>query len=80
MWNFLGDEKYPIGSYYHKSPPNAAMYWNTFDQFIVNDGLASDVALDKIKFVEDINNEKVIGKNGKNVISDHFPLYFEIGE
>lgn len=80
MWNFLGDEKFPVGSYYYSSPQNKAMYWNTFDQFIVNEELASEVALDKIKIMQNIDTIPLANKNGEPIVSDHFPLYFEIGE
>lgn len=80
MWNFLGDEKCPIGSYYYSSPQNAAFYWNTFDQFIVNEELADEINLDKIEFVTNIGTLELGNKFGKPIVSDHFPLYFEIGE
>lgn len=80
MWNFLGDEKSPIGSYYYKSPSNQAMYWNTFDQFIVNKELVKEVNLKKIKFINFIGTLQLGNERGEPTISDHFPLYFEIGE
>lgn len=80
MWNFLGDEKYPVGSYYYKSPDNAAMYWNTFDQFIVNGELAEDVMVERTKLIDHIDTLQLANENGEPVVSDHFPLYFEIGE
>lgn len=80
MWNFLGDARNPVGSYYYKSPQNEALYWNTFDQFIVNKELADDIDLNKIKFVTSLGTIKLGNERGEPVVSDHFPLYFEIGE
>lgn len=80
MWNFLGDMKHPIGSYYYGSPQNAAFYWNTFDQFVVNSELADEINVDKIEFVRCIGALKLENENGEPTVSDHFPLYFEIGE
>lgn len=80
MWNFLGDEKFPIGSYYYKSASNSALFWNTFDQFIVNNIFANKVILEKIKFIDTVSDLPLYNRNGKPTVSDHFPLYFEIGE
>lgn len=80
MWNFLGDEKKPIGSYYYVSPQNKAMYWNTFDQFIVSKELVEAVDLKKIKFIDCIGTMQLGNERGEPKVSDHFPLYFEIGE
>ncbi len=80
MWNFVGDEKLPIGSYYYRSPQNAAMYWNTFDQFIVSEELVEEVILDKIRFIDSIGTLQLKNERGEPEVSDHFPLYFEIGE
>lgn len=80
MWNFLGDEKYPIGSYYYSSIQNKAMYWNTFDQFVVSKELIKDVNIEKIKFINCIENVRLENERGEPIISDHFPLYFELGE
>lgn len=80
MWNFLGDEKKPTGSFYYATSENKAMYWNTLDQFIVNAELADCVLLDKIKFIDVVNGEVLMDEKGKPLVSDHFALYFEIGE
>lgn len=80
MWNFLGDEKNPIGSYYYRSPQNKAWYWNTFDQFIVSKDLADEVDLKKIEYINSIGTLKLGNDCGEPTVSDHFPLYFEIGE
>lgn len=80
MWNFLGDEKKPIGSYYYPTSQNAALYWNTFDQFIVNEKLVDVVDLSKIKFITTVGTLELADESGRPKVSDHFPLYFEIGE
>lgn len=80
MWNFLGDEKRPIGSYYYSAVQNRAMYWNTFDQFIVSKELIKDINIEKIKFISCIDNVSLENERGEPTISDHFPLYFELGE
>lgn len=79
MWNFLGDEKRPMGSYYYDSPGNEALYWNTFDQFVVSPSLVDEVKKDKIQFVNCFDEVVLENRNGKPKVSDHFPLYFEIG-
>ena len=78
MWNFLGDEKKPIGSFYYKTPQNCAFYWNTFDQFVVNEALVNHVILEKIKFIDVVGKTVLHDKNGKPSVSDHYPLYFEL--
>lgn len=80
MWNFLGDRMLPPGSYYYTTPHNKALFWNTIDQFVVSKELANDVNLEKIKYITNVGGIELCNKYGHPSISDHFPLYFEIGE
>ena len=75
---FFGWWKKPIGSYYYKSPQNSAFYWNTFDQFVVNEALANHVVLEKIKFIDVVGEIPLHNKKNKPNVSDHYPLYFEL--
>ena len=79
MWNFLGDEKRPMGSFFYNSPGNEAFYWNTFDQFVVSPSLVDEVRKESIHFVNRFEHIVLENRNGKPKVSDHFPLYFEIG-
>ncbi len=79
MWNFLGDEKRPMGSFYYNSPGNEALYWNTFDQFVVSPSLVDEIQKDSIQFLNRFGSVVLENRNGKPKVSDHFPLYFEIG-
>lgn len=79
MWNFLGDERRPMGSFYYGSPGNEALYWNTFDQFVVSPSLVDEVKRDSIHFVNCFGDVILENRNGKPKVSDHFPLYFVIG-
>lgn len=80
MWNFLGDEKRPMGTYYHKSPGNRALYWNTFDQFVVSSALADKVNTERIEIISQIRGVTLTKKSGIPGVSDHFPIFFEIEE
>lgn len=80
MWNFLGDEKCPMGTYYYQSPRNQALFWNTFDQFVVSSVLVDRVNTEHIKIINKIGNVSLAKDSGIPKTSDHFPVYFEIEE
>lgn len=78
MWNFLGDSNEPLGTYYYSSNQEESLYWNIFDQIIVSVDLIKDVNTDKIKIIDAIGTE-LLGKKGIPKVSDHYPLFCELG-
>ena len=77
MWNFLGDEKEPCGTFYYTSTPDHSRYWNTFDQFVVSPELMNDI--EEVKIVKDIGEISLGDEHGIPKISDHYPLFFKLG-
>ncbi len=77
MWNFLGDNVEPHGTFYYGSTPDHSRYWNTFDQFVVSPQLINDIG--DIKIVNKIGKIDFGNRNGKPKVSDHYPLYFKLG-
>ncbi|MCM2982295.1 endonuclease/exonuclease/phosphatase family protein [Niallia circulans] len=78
MWSFLGDENFPMGTYYYPASHYNSLYWNIFDQLLVRPSLADNVSYENIKIVTDISGIDLSDKVGKPKVSDHFPLYFKI--
>lgn len=79
MWNLFGDKVLPSGTYYYSSARDRADFWNMFDQFLVSPELIDEVDIEKVEIVTDIGNVKLYKRSMIPDISDHFPIYFEIG-
>lgn len=78
MWNFLGDYKKPLGTYYYSTNQEESIYWNMFDQIIVSSELINDVNVENIRIIDSVGT-CMLGEKGKPKISDHYPLYCELG-
>lgn len=78
MWNFLGDKRKPLGTYYYSANQEESLYWNVFDQIIVSVDLIKEVNIDKIKIIDSVEN-CLLSENGKPKVSDHYPLFCELG-
>lgn len=78
MWNFVGDSNPTFGTYYYASSDFTCYYWNTFDQFLISPELIDDLKMDQIKVISSVNTTSLCSKTKPN-ISDHLPIYFELG-
>lgn len=78
MWNFIGDLNSMSGTYYYASSDFTCFYWNTFDQFLISPDLIDDLELKNIKIINSVNTTSLCSKT-KPKISDHLPIYFELG-
>lgn len=80
MWNLLGDNVKPVGSYYYSDSSIINYFWNIFDQVIIRPELSSHFKLNKLCIVNKIGDTSLIDKNKKpnKNISDHLPIFFEI--
>lgn len=79
MWNKLGDNDKPQGTYFYRSSIQTSYFWNTFDQVLIRPELIPDLNVDNIKIIDEINGISLKDDKGIPNISDHFPLYFELG-
>ncbi|WP_333637796.1 hypothetical protein [Tissierella praeacuta] len=79
MWNNFGDNNKVPGSYFYSASKQTSYFWNIFDQVIVRPEIADNIR--NIRFIEGVDSLKLINENGRpnTNISDHLPLYFEIG-
>lgn len=76
MWNFLGDFKNPIGSYYHRNNEHISFDWHTFDQVIFRPELADNFKGEDVELIYKIGGESILTSSNqpKKNISDHLPL------
>lgn len=82
MWNLLGDEQQPYGTYYYSGNNTVNTYWNIYDQVIIRPALKERFVSDSLKIVKETETRFLLDNNGhpdKN-ISDHLPIVFEIKE
>jgi len=77
MWRFLGDNFQPNGTYYYNKTQMHSIYWNTFDQFVVSPKLAEDIK--GIKIIHSVGKLNLCCELGLPKVSDHFPLFFQLG-
>src|SRR4051812_34060314 len=79
MWGFFGDRTSgPPGTYYHRSPGVAELFWHLLDQILLRPalmGLLHDLAI-----LDRIDGESLLtqpsGLPRDSVYSDHLPLAF----
>ena len=82
MWNFLGDERKPYGTYYYAGSGVRNTYWNIYDQVIIRPSLKRKFPNESLKIITETKTKYLLDANGhpdKN-ISDHLPIIFEILE
>ena len=80
MWNLLGDNGFPPGTYYRSGGGLHCPMWYMLDQVIISQSLIPCFEKDKLKIITkgtnvDLYNSK---KHPDKKISDHFPILFEI--
>ncbi|MBU5256838.1 endonuclease/exonuclease/phosphatase family protein [Tissierella praeacuta] len=79
MWNFLGDNMTPPGTYYYSKAIQANYFWNTFDQVLIRPELINQLDIDSIKIVNEISSFRLDNRVGMPKLSDHYPLFFKLG-
>ena len=79
MWNLLGDNSMPYGTYYHSGSDT---YWNTYDQVIIRPALCENFVKDSLKILTETSSRYLLNRNGHpdKKVSDHLPIVFEIKE
>ncbi|MGG2466860.1 endonuclease/exonuclease/phosphatase family protein [Paraclostridium bifermentans] len=77
MWNLLGDNNSPEGTYYYN---NSDHCWNILDQVVIRPSLIEFFDLKNLKIISSVNKKSLLSKNGlpDKQISDHLPLFFII--
>ncbi|KAF5032825.1 hypothetical protein DSECCO2_613090 [anaerobic digester metagenome] len=80
MWNLMGDENLPEGTYFYDKSGFTTYYWNYFDQVIVSSDLIDDINPNNIKIIDEVNDIQLKDNYSRpdKKFSDHFPLYFVI--
>lgn len=81
MWGCWGDQTAgPPGTYYHRAPTTADLFWHMFDQVLLRPALMD--LLRDLAILECIGGEELLSKpNGlprHHVFSDHLPLAFRL--
>lgn len=80
MWNFLGDNNNPPGTYFYNSSTLCAPMWYIFDQVLISKPVIPMFVKDELKiitFSKKYNFKDDKGHPNK-AISDHFPIICEI--
>lgn len=83
MWNLMGDRIGVPGTYYHSSTSDPVEpFWHMLDQVIISKGLESRFVFDELRIVTQTSQGPLHNRKGipNRIISDHFPIVFEIGE
>ena len=80
MWNFLGDNEYPPGTYYRNSSDLIEPFWYLYDQVLLRPHLKDSFIDNSLKIVFETNSYLLIdnNKHPNKHISDHLPIIFEI--
>ncbi len=81
MWNFLGDDNKPCGTYfYRKSTPNV-FQWNLFDQVLIRPDMIAYYDRGGTRIISQIDTENLLNASGtpnKKRFSDHLPIVVKI--
>ena len=82
MWNLFGDKDSPPGTFFHMSSSPVEPFWHMFDQVIISKEMFPRFLTDTLRIVTDTSNGPLFrdGFRPNNLISDHFPIVFEIGD
>lgn len=81
MWGCFGDNSYPPGTYYWRSPSSENPYWNMLDQVLISEPLIDRFKKESLEIVTEIGDMKLYNSNWQpnQHISDHFPIIFSLG-
>lgn len=83
MWNLLGDNNYPKGSYYSDNGDACKLFWHIFDQVVMSADFLKAYKKESLKIIFGTNGRKLMNKKGipdKENYSDHLPIYFAFEE
>jgi len=72
MWNLLGDDVDPPGTYFYNNSGQINYFWNIFDQVIIRPDLIDSYVPGSLQILTEIGGAKHIK------ISDHLPIVFDI--
>ncbi|MSR92269.1 hypothetical protein [Inconstantimicrobium porci] len=80
MWNLLGDESWPPGTYYYSNSSQIAYFWHMFDQVIIRPQLINNFDFNELHILTKVDSINLINKNKipDKTISDHLPILFRI--
>ena len=77
MWNFFGDHKQPLGTYYNRASGNVSYEWHIFDQILIRPSLKKYLFNDYIKIVTRIGTKSLLNslrRPDRSDCSDHLPI------
>ncbi len=81
MWNFFGDSKTPLGTYYYRSSGNVSYEWHIFDQILIRPSLNDYLTGDYVNIITKIGGESLINslkRPDKSQYSDHLPIVLKL--
>ena len=81
MWNLLGDDEAPPGSYYHTSPSPTGTHWHLLDQVMVRPSVLGALPQGHVRILTRVGGYDLLRADGRidtTVGSDHLPLWFEL--
>jgi len=81
MWGHFGDRTAgPPGTYYHRSPADAELFWHMFDQVLLRPSVMG--LLHGLSIIDSIDGESLLTKPAglprESAYSDHLPLTFNL--
>ena len=81
MWNHVGDDDGPPGTYYLSSPPPSRAHWHMLDQVLIRPALLSALRPGGVHIVTVAGDTNLLRENGSldtTVGSDHLPISLEL--
>jgi Endonuclease/Exonuclease/phosphatase family len=80
MWNLLGDQTAPPGTYYYDNGDHASLYWHMYDQVLLRPDALPYFELEKLRIITECDASDLTNNNGRpdKAISDHFPIFFQL--
>ncbi len=79
MWNLLGDDNEPPGSFYYRNAGPSDILWNMLDQVMIRPELIPLLKKESIKLITQCNQQSFLTTKAKCPnpnFSDHLPLHF----
>lgn len=81
MWNHLGDDHGPPGTYYHDAPGPSHGHWHLLDQVIVRPSLLGALPGQRVRIITNAGPKSLLKRDGSidtQVGSDHLPISFDL--
>jgi hypothetical protein len=79
MWNHLGDDREPAGTYYYERAEHVNYFWNVFDQVLVRPDLMDNLKPGRVAILTKAGGRSLLtneGRPDKLTASDHLPVLF----